>query len=181
MTQNQIAWAKVQEERRANRAKELIQYESNAIAAQGNTIAMRNAETNAMNAQVNLLNARTRENEHWETVRANLAREAENTRTNMANESIRIGQLNESIRSNQANESIASWYNAQRIDQGEASLWQQTAQHKTDQYKAAETARHNKASEQLETRKTNQGALKAITEGFGKILNTVGAVVGILA
>lgn len=181
MTSNQINWAKVQEEARSNRENELIKHVANAIAAQGNTIAMRNAETNALNANINAMNARTRENEYWETVRSNFAREAEQRRTNMANENIKYSQLVETQRSNLASEAITSRYNEQRISQGEASLWGESQKRHTEEYKAYEAARHNRVEEQIETRKTNQGAVKTIVEGFGRVLGTLGTAIGILA
>lgn len=181
MTSNQINYFKAQEEARSNRANEAFKAEANVIAAVANDIARRNADTNALNANINLMNARTRENEYWETVRANIARENETMRSNMASENIRISQLNEQIRSNLANESITESYNAGRLSQGEATLWQQSAQRHLEEDKQAETVRHNLEMESLESRKTNQGAVSSLSNLFSKIVPAVGSFIGLLA
>lgn len=180
MTANQINYFKAQEEARSNRANEAFKAEANVIAAVSNDIARRNAETNALNANINLMNARTRENEYWETVRSNIARENETMRSNMASESIRISQLNEQIRSNVANESITSSYNAGRLSQGEATLWQQSAQRHLEESKQTETARHNREMETLEQRKTNQGAVSSLSNLFSKVVPAIGSFIGLL-
>lgn len=185
MTANQINYFKAQEEARSNRANEAAKLEGNRIAAVANDIARMNAETNAMNANINLLNAQTRENEHWETVRANLAREQENIRTNMANENIRMSQLAETTRANQASESITSWYNQQRASQAEATLWQQLAERQLKQdelnlerQKFAEQQRHTNVQESLDTRKTNQGAVQTLGSLFKNIGSSVAGFIG---
>lgn len=185
MTANQINYFKAQEEARSNRANEAIKYESNAISAVANDINRRNAETNALNANINLMNAQTRENEHWETVRANLAREQETIRANMANEQIKYANLAETQRSNMASENITASYNQGRLSQGEATLWDQEKQlHikgqelKLEQEKFAEQQRHTAQEEEFERRKTNQGAVSTL----GNFIKSAGNfVLGLLA
>lgn len=188
MTANQINYFKAQEEARSNRVNEAVKLEGNRIAAVANDIARRKADVDAMNANINLLNAQTRENEHWETVRANLAREQENIRTNMANENIRMSQLAETRRANQASEAITSRYNEQRISQGEATLWQQSAERKLreseyylEQQKFAEQQRHTQVQEDLDTRKTNQGAVQTVGNLLKSIVPSVAGLAGLLA
>lgn len=86
MTQNQINYAKVQEDRRHNVVSE-------GINAQANVIAQSNAETNRMNAESNRISA--------EAARQNVLVAAGNL-------SVRQGELAETIRSNTTNELLVN-------------------------------------------------------------------------
>jgi hypothetical protein len=169
MTSNQINYFKAREEQRTNLANEDIKRDSNVIARGNLFVNQRQADAAERNAATNALNAQLRGYELAEAQRANMAREAETTRSNMAREY-------ETMRSNQASESIQSWYNQQRISQGEGQLYQQSAQRHTDEYIAEqrliEENRHNVAME---------GAQKAgvIAKGIEIIGKFLPAVIGL--
>jgi outer membrane receptor protein involved in Fe transport len=57
MTSNQIAYAKVREEQRANMMKESLQGDANQLTAQGNMIRQYEAETQRMNADTQRMQA----------------------------------------------------------------------------------------------------------------------------
>lgn len=98
MTRNQIEYLKLQEEQRANKAKERENNRSNVA---------REVETNRSNLEnekVNLINSTTRAGELAETVRSNKAREYETHRSNVAGEAIKIAANEETKRSNLARE-----------------------------------------------------------------------------
>lgn len=152
MTQNQIAHARLLEERRHNYASEWLTKDSNEIAALNAGVNWKNAETNLLKAQTEQQNAVLRGQELYETVRHNYAQEQvsllktqEEARANQASEALRYQQNVETARSNQ------------RYEQLEAS-------------KQAETATHNRNAEQLE----GSGQRASI---LGGLINTVGNIV----
>jgi predicted nucleic acid-binding Zn-ribbon protein len=57
LTANQIAYAKVREEERANRSKEMLQTYANELTAQSNMIKSYDSETQRMNAETQRLQA----------------------------------------------------------------------------------------------------------------------------
>lgn len=153
MTSNQIAYAKLQEERRHNYKEEDLSRDSNEIAAakvgvdwkNANTNLL-NAEANRMNAESNRMNATVRGQELYETVRHNYAVEAESARHNVSQENVNLLQAYESQRANQASEALRYQQNT-------------------------ESQRHNEAAEQLE----GAGQRASI---LGGLINTVGNLIG---
>lgn len=112
MTANQIAYARVQEDRRHNKETEAQNLHSleigerNAIAQHlGAMAAQSQAETARMRASEEVRANKIRESlqtqQNAETVRSNMARESENTRANKAREV-------ETLRSNLASEKLKS-------------------------------------------------------------------------
>lgn len=153
MTSNQIALAKLHEERRHNYATEDLTRDSNEIAGLRAGIEWKNADTNLLNAEANRMNAQTnaqnaaiRGQELYETVRHNYALEAESMRHNQAQEGVSLLQAQEQQRANQASEDLRYQQNT-------------------------ESQRHNEAAEQL----TGAGQRASI---LGGLINTVGNLVG---
>lgn len=153
MTSNQIALAKLQEERRHNYITEDLSRDSNEIAGLKAGIDWKNAETNLLNAQANQMNAESnrmnatvRGQELYETVRHNYAVEAESMRHNTSQENVNLLQAYEAQRANQASEELRYQQNV-------------------------ESQRHNEAAEQLE----GSGQRASI---LGGLINTVGNLIG---
>lgn len=93
MTSNQIAYAKVREDERSNRSKEMLQTYANELTAQGNMIRRYEAETQRMNADTQRMQAMNtaqqnalRQQELQQNYILATAQQAETQRHNFANE-----------------------------------------------------------------------------------------------
>lgn len=158
MTYNQIQYAKLQEDRRSNVARETETNRSNLaqeretnrhnLVYEGETRRSnlaREGETHRSNlgnegiAYSNYLESvRSAKAREAENRRSNVARERETTRSNLANEAIRQGTLAESTRHNTATENQA------RLELGESQ-------------------RHNKATERTQRQQASAAATNAYT------------------
>jgi lipopolysaccharide export LptBFGC system permease protein LptF len=147
MTNIQVAYFKAREEQRNNLANE-------ALGAEANRIAARNADANAVNAAANAQNAAT-------NARNASTREAELEQTRI----YQAGQLeNTAIRN--SNDYNVAFKNAD-----------------TQQQKAAaevyETQRHNMAMERQKEREVNQGMVKVVGTFIPTLVNGLTALAGL--
>lgn len=169
MTNNQINYFKAQEERRTNMVNEGIKTRANEINYGNMLVNQRQATAAEMNATTNSLNAYLRQAELNEAIRSNQAREYETQRSNMAREY-------ETMRSNMASESIQSTYNAGRLSQYEAELWQSSAKRNQEADIASsrlkEEQRHN-----VEMERAQKGNI--LTKGIEVIGRLIPTIVGL--
>lgn len=150
MTANQIAYAKLQEDQRANLAREAETYRSNRAAEAENYRAntareMENQRANTLNYQASIYASDVHK------YAAEVSAGASYYSSNL-NYSARMSELAESKR-----------HSKEMEQQGNAALWQESA-------KQHEVARHNMTMESLDNRKTNQGGVSTVLNGvFGAI------------
>lgn len=163
MTSNQINYARLHEDVRHNLASEALSRVGNEIAFAKAYADQRNAETNAKNAETNLLNASLRRMELVETNRANVAREYETARSNMAAEQLRSMENYERARSNQANEALTYQRNVETTRANQASETLQTMQQ-------SESVRHNERTEQQAQTNTRAGIVQTLINAAGNLI-----------
>lgn len=161
MTANQIAYWNLQETKRTNRAREVLQADQQAethrsnvsneeIKRTSNAINQQNVdETKRANVARETETARSNRAQEYETHRSNIARELETQRSNLANEALKSQTNQETERSNRANEQIKSQSNRETVRHNVQT------EH-IDMFKAAEAQRHNYATEQVESAKASE-------------------------
>lgn len=157
MTANQIAYQRMLEEGRANRAREEETHRANT-----STEALRNAELHeSVRSNVARETEEHRSNvaREIETNRSNLAKEFENSRHNRSTESLSFATLAESSRANRASESIRQYANdiqyahnvATETEQRRANVANEVTSRWKTRYEANQAA--NRLQSELETRK----------------------------